>query len=101
EPGDQADAGRFDVAFTTGHLAGEAKSRLCAQAQLRVQQLRRIQESIPMKAAKPGKFSVLQAGNGAENALLRAVFQFRLKPNHVVERAKLVVLTQLHDPVRL
>ncbi len=54
-----------------------------------------------MQAAEPGKFGVLEPGNGAEDALLCAVFQFGLEADHVVERAKLVVLTQLHDGVGL
>ena len=32
-----------------------------------------------MQPSKPGKFGVLKPGNGAEDALLRAVLQFGLE----------------------
>ena len=54
-----------------------------------------------MQAAEPGEFGVLEPGNGAEDALLRAVLQLGLEADHVVERAELVVLAQLHDGVGL
>ena len=54
-----------------------------------------------MQAAEPGELGVLEPGNGAEDALLRAVLQLGLEADHVVERAELVVLAQLHDGVGL
>ena len=45
-----------------------------------------------MQTAKPGEFRILQAGNGAEDAHLLAVFQFGLETDHVEQRAKFVVL---------
>ena len=99
EAGDQADAGGFHIAFAARHLAGEAQPRLRAQPQLAVEQLRRIQEGVAMQAAEPGEFGVLQPGNGAEDALLRAVLQLGLEADDVVERAELVVLAQLHDGI--
>src|SRR6185436_16986021 len=92
----QADAGGFHIALAAGHLAGEAQPWLRAQAQLPVQQLWRVQESVAMQAAEPGEFGVLEARNGAEHALLRAIVQLGLEADDVVERAELVVLAQLH-----
>ncbi len=54
-----------------------------------------------MQAAEPGEFGLLEAGDGAEHTLLRAVLQLGLEAHHVVERAELVVLAQLHDGVGL
>ena len=54
-----------------------------------------------MQAAKPRELGVLQAGNGAEDAGLLAVLQLGLEADHVVERAKLVVLAKLDDGVSL
>ena len=54
-----------------------------------------------MQAAEPGEFGVLEAWNGAEHPLLRAIVQLGLETDDVVERAKLVVLPQLHDGVGL
>ena len=99
EAGDQADAGGFHIALAAGHLAGKAQPRLRAQPQLAVQQLWRVEEGVAMQAAEPGEFGVLEPGNGAEHALLRAVLQLGLEADDVVERAELVVLAQLHDGV--
>src|SRR6185312_9765156 len=101
EAGEQADAGGFHIALAAGHLAGEAQPRLRAQPQLAVEELWRVQEGVAMQAAEPGEFGVLEARNGTEYALLRAVVQLGLKTDHVVERAELVVLAQLHDGVGL
>ena len=54
-----------------------------------------------MQAAEPRELGVLQTGNGAEDALLRAVVQLGLETDDVVERAELVVLPQLDDGVGL
>jgi hypothetical protein len=54
-----------------------------------------------MQAAEPGELGVLQPGNGAEHAHLLAVLQLGLEADHVVERAELVVLAQLHDGIGL
>ena len=54
-----------------------------------------------MQAAEPGELGLLQPRNGAEDTLLRAILQLGLESDHVIERAKLVVLAQLHDGVRL
>src|SRR5206468_5886700 len=75
--------------------------RLRAQAQLAVEQLWRVEKGVAMQAAEAGKFGLLQPRNGAEDALLLAVFQLRLEADDVVERAELVVLAQLHDRVGL
>src|SRR5258707_8280372 len=52
-----------------------------------------------MQAAEPGEFGVLEAWNGTEYAVLRAVLQLGLEADDVVERAELVVLAQLHDGI--
>ncbi len=54
-----------------------------------------------MQPAEPCELRLLQPRNGAEDLLLRAVFQLGLETDHVVERAELVVLAQLHDGVGL
>ena len=54
-----------------------------------------------MQPAEPGEFRILEPGNAAEHALLRAMLQLGLETDDVVERAELVVLAQLHDRVRL
>src|SRR3954451_25061834 len=99
EAGDQADAGRLDVTLAARHLAGKAEPRLRAQAQLAVEQLWRIQEGVAMQAAEASEFGLLQTGNGAEDALLLAIFQLGLEADDVVERAEFVVLAQLNDRV--
>src|SRR6266699_2027534 len=70
---DQADAGGFHVALAAGHLAGEAQPRLRAQAQLSIEEFWRVQEGVAVQAAEPGEFGVLEAWNGTEHALLRAI----------------------------
>src|SRR6478735_5468274 len=79
EAGDQADAGGFHIAFTARHLAGKAQPRLCAQAQLAVEQLWRIEEGVAMQTAEAGELGLLEPRNGAEDALLLAIFQLRLE----------------------
>ena len=50
------------------------------QPQLPVEQLRRVQEGVAVQAAEPGEFGVLEARDGAEDPLLRAVFSLVWKP---------------------
>ena len=52
-----------------------------------------------MQPAEPGEFGVGEAGYGAEDGKLLAVFQFGLKSDHVEQRAEFIVLTELHDGV--
>src|SRR5438105_13797391 len=99
ETGDQADTGRFHIAFAAGHLPGKAEPWLRTKPQLRVQKFWRVQESVAVQPAEPREFGALESRNGAENALLRTVFQLSLKTDHIVERAELVVLAKLHDSV--
>ncbi|MCY1240280.1 hypothetical protein D9M72_531180 [compost metagenome] len=54
-----------------------------------------------MQAAEACKFGILQARDHPEDFRLGAVFQLRLKADHIVERAKRVVLAQLHDGIGL
>src|SRR5579872_1199125 len=89
---DQPNAGGLDITLAARHLAREPKTRRRSQAQLHIQQLRRIEESVAMQAAEPGEFGGLKSRDRAEDSLLRAVLQFGLKADHIVERAELVVL---------
>ena len=98
---DEPDGGGFDVALAAGDLAGKTPARIGFQPQRFVEQLGRIEEGVAVQAAEPGEFRILQAGNGAEDAHLLAVFQFGLETDHVEQRAEFVVLAQLHDCVGL
>src|SRR5690349_1530854 len=101
ETGDQADRSRLHITFAARHLAGKAQARLGAQSELTIQQLWRVKEGVAMQPAEPRELGVLQSRNGAEYALLRAMLQLGLEADDVVERAELVVLTELHDRIRL
>ena len=52
-----------------------------------------------MQSAKPCEFGVLQTRDGAEQADLLGVFKLGLEPDHIPDRAQLVVLPQLHHCV--
>ena len=54
-----------------------------------------------MDAAEAGEGGIFKAGYHFENSGLCAVLHLGLKADHVEKRAKLVVLTQLHDGVGL
>ena len=54
-----------------------------------------------MQTAKPGELGLPEAGDGAEDAHLLAVLQLGLKSDHVPQRAKRIVLPQLHDGMGL
>ena len=99
--GQQTDRGRFHIAFAAGDLTGEADMVAALEPQSFVEQLWRIQIGVAVQAAETGKFSILQAGNAAENLNLGAIFELRLKTHHVVERAEGVVLTQLDHGIGL
>ena len=71
------------------------------QPQRAVEQLRRIEEGVAVEAAEARELGVAQAGDHAEDVGLDGVAQLGLEADHVVERAELVVLAQLHDGVGL
>ena len=99
DPRDKADSGAFDIALATGNLACEADMRRSFQAELAIEQHRRVDESVAVQPAQPGKLGVFQPRNGAEQPDLLGVFQLGLETHHVPQRAQLVVLTQLdHCP---
>ena len=79
---EQADRSGFYVAFATGDLASEAPARVCFEPQRSVEKFRRVDERVAMQTAQSGKFGVLQAGNGAENADLFGVLKLGLKADH-------------------
>src|SRR3974390_5574 len=89
---DQPNGSRFHIAFTAGDLAGEAPAWISLHPQRVVEQFGRIEESVAVKAAEPGEFRILQAGNAAEDAYLLGVFQFGLEADHIEQRAELVIL---------
>ncbi len=64
-----------------------------------VEHARAVDEGIAVKPAKPCELSVLKARYAAKNAHLIGIFQLRLEAHHVVERAQLVILAQLHNGV--
>ena len=96
---DQPNRRAFDIALAPGHLARKADMRRGAQAQLAVEHLRRIEEGVAVQAPQPRKLGILQPRNGAEQFDLRAIFQLGLEPDHVPQRAQLVVLPQLHHSI--
>ena len=53
-----------------------------------------------MKSPEARELGILQARDHPENARLLAVLQLGLEANHVPQRAKRVVLPQLHDGMR-
>jgi hypothetical protein len=50
-----------------------------------------------MQAAKPREFRVFQPRYRAEQRRLRAMLQLGLEADHVVQRAKRIILPQLND----
>ncbi len=52
-----------------------------------------------MQPTKTCELCILKAGDHLEDTGLRAVFQLRLETDHIVERAKRIILTQLHDRI--
>jgi hypothetical protein len=99
--GKQTDSGRLDVTLATGDLAGEPPALIRLESQYLVEQDRRIEERIAVKAAQPRELRVFQTWNGAEDAHLFGVFQLGLETNHIEQRAEFVVLAQLHHGVGL
>ena len=94
-PSNQTNAGTFDITLATGDLAGKAKPRVNREAQLLIEQPRRIEKGIAMEAAEAGEFRTLQSRYGPEDAGLLAVFELGLEAHHVEEGCELIVLPQL------
>src|SRR5262249_11873429 len=97
----QADGGGLHIPLTAGDLAGKAQPRLDLEAQGVIEQLRRVEEGIAVKAAKPRELRVLEAWDRAEDARLLAVLELGLKPDDVEEGPEPVVLAQLNDGIGL
>ena len=99
--GHQADRGAFDIAFAAGDLAGKAQARHRTEPQRAVEQLRRVEEGVAVKAAEPREFRVLEAGDHAEHPHLLGMLELGLEADDVEQGAEAIVLAQLHDGVRL
>src|SRR5262245_167185 len=97
--GEEANGGAFHVAFAARDLAREPQPRGDPQAQAGVEKLGRIQEGVAVQSAEAGKLRLLEARNGAQDAHLFTVLELGLEANHVPQRAKTIVLAQLHDGV--
>ena len=96
----KADRGAFQITLDAGYLSRKTKGGARFEAQGAIEQSRRVQESIAMNAAKARKLGAFKARNHPEDFSLRAIFQLCLEAHHIEERAKGVVLPQLHDRVR-
>ncbi|QTK78486.1 hypothetical protein AT6N2_C0610 [Agrobacterium tumefaciens] len=99
--GKQPHRGAFDITLAAGDLAGETQVRAGFQPQRAVEQDGGIDVGVAMQAAEACKFRVFKTRDHAEHIRLNAVFQLRLKTHHVVERAKRIILTQLHHGIGL
>ena len=99
--GHQADGRALDIALAAGDLAGEAQARHRLQAQRRVEELRRVEIGVAVKAAEARELGLLEPGNHPQDPGLLAVFQLGLEADHVEQGAERVVLAQLHDGVGL
>ncbi len=95
-PGHQPDRGTFHIALATGDLSGKAQAWHGLEAQGLVQQFRAVDKGIAVNAAEPGKLRILQPRDHLEDFLLGTVFQLGLEPDHIIQRAELVILTQLY-----
>src|SRR5262245_22293562 len=93
----QADGGRFHVSLAARDLASEAPAAVSSEPQCLIEQLGGIQKCIAVKSAQARKFRLLQAGNGAEDPYLLAVFKLGLEAHHVEQRAEPVVLPVLDN----
>ena len=98
-PGEETDRRRLDIALAARDLSGKAQPRHGVEPQRRVEQFRRIEERVAVKAAEPGEFGLVEARNRPEDSYLFGMFQLGLEADHVEQAAELVVLAQLHDRV--
>src|SRR5207248_8021870 len=99
--GKQSGCGTLDIAFDTGDLPGESKARIGFEPQLGIEKFRAVEKGIAVKTAEPRELGLLKARYCPEDTNLLGVFELRLESDDVVERAKPVVLTQLHNGIRL
>src|SRR5262245_39471188 len=99
--GEEADGGGFHVALAARDLTGKAQPRLGLEAQGAVEQLRRVEKGVAMKAAEARKLGALEAGDRAEDARLLGVLELGLEAHHVEEGAEPIVLAQLNYGVGL
>src|SRR5262249_60948830 len=97
----EADGGGLHIPLAAGDLAGKAQQRFGLEAQGVVEQLRRVEEGIAVKSAKPRELRMLEARDRTEDARLLAVLELGLKPDDVEEGPEPVVLAQLNDGIGL
>src|SRR5437660_8244951 len=75
--GEEPNGGGFHVALAAGDLTGKAQARLGVEPQGAIEELRRVEEGVAVKAAEAREFGPLEARNGAEEAGLLAVLELR------------------------
>ena len=97
--GEQADRRAFHVALDPGDLTGKAKPRLGLEPERGVEQLRRVEERVAVKAAQARELRVSEPRDHAKHAHLLRVLKLGLEAHHVPERAERVVLPKLHHGV--
>ena len=93
----QTNRRRLNIAFNTGNLPSKAQFWFCLQPQLRVKQTRRIDKGITVQSAEPCKLCIFKTRDRLKHPHLFAMFQLCLKPNHIIQRAKRIILTKLDN----
>ena len=99
--GEEPNGGGFHVALAAGDLTGKAQARLGVEPQGAIEELRRVEEGVAVKAAEAREFGPLEARNGAEEAGLLAVLELGLEADDVEQGAEPIVLAQLNDSIGL
>ena len=100
-PGQQANGGAFHIAFNAGYLSGETNVGAVFERQVARQQGGAVQKRVAVQTTKARKTRLFKPRNKAEHIRLTGIFQLGLKPDHIEQRAKRIVLAQLHNGVRL
>ena len=95
----QAGRCRFHIPLYPRHLSGKKEPGICPQAEIRIQQLGRIQVCVFMHHAVTHKLRIFQTGDHTEHPFLFRPFQVGLESYQIVQRARRVVLPKLYDRV--
>ena len=87
--GENADRGAFDIALAARDLPGETDVGPGLQAQLAVEQPRRVDEAVAVDPAEARELGILEAGDGAKIRICSPCFSLVWKPTmfHKVARA--------------